>query len=118
MWLNDGRPEHVGVFLNKVSVMEGGYVVVLQLDNREHRIAATNDPARFLTAWKSKSRSTGGVDVSSIWVSQTHIRYERIKRLLEARTTAQDTIETIAAKLAEIFTLASKPADHTLKAAE
>lgn len=103
MWINDGNLEHVGLFLDKISVVEGGYIMVFQLANNEIRIAASNDPARYLAAWKNKILITCGSDIAHIWVSPPHIKYEKIKRLLQARLGSGDTIASIETKLKEIF---------------
>lgn len=67
MWINDGNLEHVSRLLDKVPVVEGGYIMVIQLAKNEIRVAATNDPSRYLKAWKTKILRTGGGVISSVY---------------------------------------------------
>ncbi len=105
MWINDGNPEHVRRFLDKVLAVEGGYIMVLQLTQKEIRLVATNDPSRYLKAWRTKILRAGGSDIASVWISPPHIKYEKIKRLLQAGLCVEDTISTVELKLRDIFTL-------------
>lgn len=105
MWINDGNPEHVSRFLDKVLAVEGGYIMVLQLSQKEIRLVATNDPSRYLKAWRTKILRAGGSDIAYAWISPPHIKYEKIKRLLQAGLCVEDTISTVELKIREIFTL-------------
>lgn len=85
MWLFDGSPDDLGLSVQDASPMEGGYVVVLELKNREIRMLATRFPSKYISTWKSRTRRYGGEELKRVMVSIAHPRYERVKRLLIER---------------------------------
>lgn len=85
MWLYDGLPDGLGLSVRDATPTEGGYVVVLELQNSEIRLLATRYPAKYMTSWKSRTKQYAGSEVTRVLVSDPHPLYERVKRILMER---------------------------------
>lgn len=110
MWLYDGLPEHIGLSVRDASPLEGGYVVVFELDTGEVRMLATRFPAKYVASWKSNARRYGGGELRRVLVSKPHPRYERLKRML-TEMLADDAADGDAAPLSIALVLEKA---HTL----
>lgn len=85
VWLYDGKPEYVDINVGATSLAEGGYIVALELENRTLRLAATCQPAKYITAWRHNVRRYGLPDVVRVLVSRPYLRYEAIRRGLASK---------------------------------
>ncbi|MFN9472692.1 hypothetical protein [Acidovorax sp.] len=85
MWLYDGLPDDLRLSVRDATTAEGGYVVVLELQNSEIRLLATRYPAKYMTSWKSRTKQYAGSEVTRVLVSDPHPLYERVKRELLER---------------------------------
>lgn len=90
MWLYDGLPEHIGLSVRDATPIEGGYVVVFELENKEIRMLATRFPAKYVSSWRSQTKRHNGEELTRVLVSPPHPRYEKLKRTL-AEALADDT---------------------------
>ncbi|MFN3957991.1 MAG: hypothetical protein ACK4Q6_10810 [Tepidimonas ignava] len=82
IWIYSGRPEMVAVAVERGSPASGGYILAMQLGNGNIRLAATQHPSKYLSAWKHSVRQYGAPEVEKVYVSKPYIRYEPIKRLI------------------------------------
>jgi hypothetical protein len=69
----------VSVAVERGSPESGGYVLAMQLSNGNMRLAATQHPGKYLSAWKHSVRQYGAPEVTRVYVSKLYIRYEPIK---------------------------------------
>ncbi len=90
MWLYDGLPEHIGLSVRDATPIEGGYVVVFELENKEIRMLATRFPAKYVSSWRSQTKRHNGEELTRVLVSPPHPRYEKLKRTL-AEALADDS---------------------------
>ena len=79
-WLYDGTPDYVDVNVASASLMDGGYVLALELTSQAIRLAATRNPAKYVTAWRHNVRRYGLPDVARVLVAGPFLRYEAVKR--------------------------------------
>lgn len=79
-WLFDGRPEFVDVNVASSTPVEGGYVVAMELTTGAIRLAATRQPAKYVSAWRHNVRRYGVPDIVRVLVSHPYLRYEAVKR--------------------------------------
>lgn len=79
-WLFDGKPEFVDVNVASSTPVEGGYVLALELTNGVIRLAATRQPAKYVSAWRHNVRRYGIPDIVRVLVSRPYLRYEAVKR--------------------------------------
>jgi hypothetical protein len=79
-WLFDGRPEFVDVNVASSTPVEGGYVVAMELTTGAIRLAATRQPAKYVSAWRHNVRRYGVPDIVRVLVSRPYLRYEAVKR--------------------------------------
>jgi hypothetical protein len=79
-WLFDGKPEFVDVNVASSTPVEGGYVVAMELTNGTIRLAATRQPAKYVSAWRHNVRRYGIPDIVRVLVSRPYLRYEAVKR--------------------------------------
>ncbi|MGK0674615.1 MAG: hypothetical protein ABWU16_08145 [Halothiobacillaceae bacterium] len=112
IWTYAGSPEFASVAVGSGSPESGGYVLAMQLSNGNMRLAATQHPGKYLSAWKHNVRQYGTPEVTRVYVSKPYIRYERIKRIIaesikefKAEESDQYHIdaETLESKASEIF---------------
>jgi len=82
IWTYAGSPELVSVAVGNGSPESGGYVLAMQLSNGNMRLAATQHPAKYLSAWKHSVRQYGAPEVTRVYVSKPYIRHEQIKRII------------------------------------
>lgn len=79
-WLFDGKPEFVDVNVASSTPVEGGYVVAMELTTGAIRLAATRQPAKYVSAWRHNVRRYGVPDIVRVLVSRPYLRYEAVKR--------------------------------------
>lgn len=79
-WLFDGKPEFVDVNVASSTPVEGGYVVAMELTTGAIRLAATRQPAKYVSAWRHNVRRYGVPDIVRVLVSHPYLRYEAVKR--------------------------------------
>jgi hypothetical protein len=79
-WLFDGKPEFVDVNVASSTPVEGGYVVAMVLTTGAIRLAATRQPAKYVSAWRHNVRRYGVPDLVRVLVSRPYLRYEAVKR--------------------------------------
>lgn len=79
-WLFDGKPEFVDVNVASSTPVEGGYVVAMELTTGTIRLAATRQPAKYVSAWRHNVRRYGVPDIVRVLVSRPYLRYEAVKR--------------------------------------
>ncbi|MFZ5795212.1 MAG: hypothetical protein ACOY4B_12215 [Pseudomonadota bacterium] len=79
-WLFDGKPEFVDVNVASSTPVEGGYVVAMVLTTGAIRLAATRQPAKYVSAWRHNVRRYGIPDIVRVLVSRPYLRYEAVKR--------------------------------------
>lgn len=79
-WLFDGKPEFIDVNVVSSTPIEGGYVVALELTTGVIRLAATRQPAKYVSAWRHNVRRYGIPDIVRVLVSRPYLRYEAVKR--------------------------------------
>lgn len=79
-WLFDGKPEFVDVNVASSTPVEGGYVVAMELTTGVIRLAATRQPAKYVSAWRHNVRRYGVPDIVRVLVSHPYLRYEAVKR--------------------------------------
>lgn len=60
--------------------VEGGYVVAMELTTGAIRLAATRQPAKYVSAWRHNVRRYGVPDIVRVLVSRPYLRYEAVKR--------------------------------------
>ena len=89
VWLFDGTPDEIGLNVQDASPVDGGYVVVFELENREVRMMATRFPAKYIASWRSNTRRYGGEELKRVLVSAPHPRYERLKKMLAANMASE-----------------------------
>jgi len=82
VWLYDGLPEHIGLSVRDATPIEGGYVVVFELENKDIRMLATRFPAKYVQSWRSQTKRLNGEELTRVLVSSPHPRYEKFKRTL------------------------------------
>ena len=81
VWLYQGKASSVSIAVDPAPKVGGGYVIALTLSNGNIRLAASRDPARYVSQIIKTIDSLGGeVKASKILVSRRHSRYEAIKR--------------------------------------
>lgn len=112
MWLFDGSPELVGAKVPDASAQDGGYIIVFVLESGSPRIVATRFPGKNVTSWKSRAARYGGESLNRVLVTNSHPRYEKIKRLLIHQLSMDDeanaspsplTLEQIGEKVSGLF---------------
>jgi hypothetical protein len=81
-WLFDGKPEFVDVNVPPSTPEVGGYVVAMKLANGAIRLAATRQPAKYVSAWRHNVQRYGVPDIVRVLVSRPYLRYEAVKRAL------------------------------------
>ena len=81
-WLFDGKPEFVDVNVASATPMEGGYVIAMELSTGAVRLAATRQPAKYVSAWRHNVRRHGVPEIVRVLVSYPYLRYEAVKRVL------------------------------------
>lgn len=80
-WLYQGPVNKIAVAVDPAPKSSGGYVIALELSNGATRIAASRDPARYITQLMNSMRSLGfNAEVSRVFISHYLARYEAIKR--------------------------------------
>jgi hypothetical protein len=84
VWLYDGKPEFVDVSVGETTPLNGGYVLAIELATGIIRLAATRQPAKYLSAWRHNVRRYGIPSVVRVLVSQPFLRYEAVKRSIAA----------------------------------
>jgi len=82
IWTYAGSPQLVSAAVESGSPELGGYVLAMQLSNGNMRLAATQHPGKYLSAWKHSVRQYGAPEVTRVYVSKPYIRYEQIKRII------------------------------------
>jgi hypothetical protein len=111
-WLFDGKPEFVDVNVASATPMEGGYVVAMELTTGAIHLAATRQPAKYVSAWRHNVRRYGVSDIVRVLVSHPYLRYEAVKRGLAALLAGYKDadseaflveIDILTAKAREIF---------------
>lgn len=80
MWLYEGNPSTLSSSVGDAPAVDGGYVLVLLLENHEVRLLATRFPTRYLNSYTGSIKRFGGEKLQQVLVTQQHIFYERIKR--------------------------------------
>ncbi|WP_126448252.1 hypothetical protein [Sulfuricystis multivorans] len=80
IWLYDGKPEYLDIRVGAASQVGCGYVVALELADGTIRLAATRNPAKYITAWRYNVKRYGLPDVVRVLVSKSYLRYEAVKR--------------------------------------
>lgn len=80
VWIFDGEPELVDVYVPSMLTTEGGYVVAMELANGAIRLAATRHPAKYVSSWRHNVRRYGIPDIVRVLVSPPLLRYEAVKR--------------------------------------
>jgi hypothetical protein len=117
-WLFDGKSEFIGVNVAAATPMEGGYVVAMKLTTGAIRLAATRQPAKYVSAWRHNVRRYGAPDIVRVLVSRPCLRYEAAKRCLtdllanykEADSDAfRVDVDVLTAKAREMFTANHEP---------
>ena len=106
-WLFDGKPEFVDVNVASSTPVEGGYVVAMELTTGAIRLAATRQPAKYVSAWRHNVRRYGVPDIVRVLVSRPYLRYEAVKRGL-AGLLAEDKDADSEAFRVSIETLTEK----------
>lgn len=115
-WLYDGKPEFVDVNVASATPEEGGYIVAMELATGAIRIAATRQPAKYVSAWRHNVRRYGLPDIVRVLVSRPYLRYEAVKRGLtgmladykDADSEAfQVGVDVLTAKAREMFSAAA-----------
>lgn len=94
VWLFDGKPEFVDLNVPQSDPGEGGYLLALELKTGTVRLAATRQPARFVSAWLKNVRRYNIPDIVRVLVSYPHIRYETMKRTVAGLLAEHKDAET------------------------
>lgn len=82
IWLYDGTPEYVDLNVGAASPVDGGFVMALEFTNQAIRLAATRDPAKYVTACRLSMKRYRLPDVARVLVAGPFLRYEAVKRSL------------------------------------
>lgn len=80
IWLYDGTPQQADLMVSATPSVEGGYVMVMELENGQTRLAATRHPGKYVTSWQQFVRRYGSPEIRRLAISRPHLRYEAIKR--------------------------------------
>lgn len=80
IWLYDGVPQQADLMVSATPSVEGGYVMVMELDNGQTRLAATRHPGKYVTSWLQFVRRYGSPEIRRLAISHPQLRYEAIKR--------------------------------------
>lgn len=116
-WLFDGKPEFVDMNVVPATSVEGGYVIAMELATGAIRLAATRQPAKYVSAWHHNVRRHGVPEIVRVLVSHPYLRYEAVKRVLAGLLAEHKEagfedfrveIEDLTAKAREVFAVASR----------
>lgn len=84
MWLYDGKPEYVNINVNDTNINEGGYIVAIELNSGNIRLAATRQPGKYLAVIKNNIMQYGSSNIVRVLISKPYMKYEAIKRAIAA----------------------------------
>lgn len=117
VWLYDGEPDHLDLSVRNAQHDEGGYVVLLELNDGGIRLLGTRFPAKYVPIWRANARIDGAKIVRVI-VFGLHPRYEKIKRMLvqclagSGQQNACQSVDEILEKAKYLFSISPATNAH------
>jgi len=111
-WIFDGKPEYLELNLSDTAAHGSGYILAIQMESGDLRVASTLYPIKYLNDYRLNARRFGINQISRVLVSKPHIRYEAIKRAIleklpdfkkEGTALYQLPLDTLSEKAQEIF---------------
>ena len=109
-WIHQGDPDDVA-FIPNTKPEEGGYLLIVVLENGSFQILATRFPGRSITGWKTKIKRVGGAPIIRVLVSLPIVMHEHMKRRLLSYFDFEDkscSIEMVKKKTEELMDLDQK----------
>jgi len=119
-WIFDGKPEYLELNLPDTAAHGSGYVLAIQMESGDLRVASTLYPIKYLNDYRLNAKRFGINQISRVLVSKPHIRYEAIKRAIleklpdfkkEGTALYQMPLDTLSEKAREIFIAAGMQSD-------
>ena len=79
-WIYKGDPDNVALAVPSTNPEEGGYILIVVLENGSFQVFATRFPGRSITGWKTKIKKFDGSKITSVLVSHPRVRHEVLRR--------------------------------------